>query len=86
MKTPYVPHLFGADALAKVADRLGWVTVGVASSIAWPKDDVWVEYDGIEYLLHGARQQGEHHIAPCISTPADQGQIDEALSRCQRRT
>lgn len=86
MKTPYVPHLFGADALAKVADRLGWVTVGVASSIAWPKDDVWVEYDGIEYLLHGARQQGEHHIAPCISTPADQGQIDEALSRLYRFT
>lgn len=86
MKTPYVPHLFGADALAKVADRLGWVTVGVASSIAWPKDDVWVEYGGVEYLLHGARQQGEHHIAPCISTPAGQDQVDEALSRLYRFT
>ncbi|WP_162634343.1 methylamine utilization protein MauJ [Ralstonia sp. GX3-BWBA] len=86
MKTPYVPHLFGADALAKVAGRLGWVTVGVASSIAWPKDDVWVEYDGVEYLLHGARQQGEHHIAPCISTPADRDHVDEALSRLYRFT
>ncbi|WP_459199276.1 methylamine utilization protein MauJ [Ralstonia pseudosolanacearum] len=86
MKTPYVPHLFGADALAKVAGRIGWVTVGVASSIAWPKDDVWVEYDGVEYLLHGARQQGEHHIAPCISTPADRDDVDEALSRLYRFT
>ncbi|WP_174975830.1 methylamine utilization protein MauJ [Burkholderia contaminans] len=86
MKTPYVPHLFGADALAKVAGRLGWVTVGVASSIAWPQDDVWVEYDGVEYLFHGARQQGEHRIAPCISTPADQDHIDEALSRLYRFT
>ncbi|AJX17092.1 hypothetical protein BW23_1164 [Burkholderia ubonensis MSMB22] len=65
---------------------MGWVTVGVASSIAWPQDDVWVEYDGVEYLFHGARQQGEHHIAPCISTPADQDHVDEALSRLYRFT
>jgi hypothetical protein len=84
MKTPYVPHLFGADALAKVANRGGWLTVGVASSIAWPEDDVWVEYDNAEYLLHGARQEGEHGIAPCISTPADRNQIDEALARLYR--
>lgn len=84
MKTPYVPHLFGADALAKVANRVGWLTVGVASSIAWPEDDVWVEYDNAEYLLHGASQEGEHRIAPCISTPADRNQIDEALTRLYR--
>ena len=52
MKTPYVTHLFGADALAKVQGRFGWLTVGVASSIAWPEDDVWVDYDGVESLLH----------------------------------
>lgn len=87
MRTPYVPHLFGADALAKVADRVGWLTVGVASSIAWTGDDVWVEYDNAEYLLHGARQEGERRNAPCISTPApDRDQIDEALSRLYRFT
>lgn len=86
MKTPYVPHLFGADALAKVQGRFGWLTVGVASSIAWPQDDVWVEYDGVEYLLHGARQEGDHRIAPCISTPSDQDHFDEALSRLYRFT
>ncbi len=49
MKTPYIPHIFGANALAKVQGRFGWLTVGVASSIAWPEDDVWIEYDGVEY-------------------------------------
>jgi hypothetical protein len=86
MKTPYVPHLFGADALAKLEGRFGWLTVGVAASIAWPEDDVWVEYDGVEYLFHGARQEGEHRIAPCISTPSDQAHVDEALSRLYRFT
>lgn len=86
MKTPYVPHLFGADALAKVEGRRGWLTVGVASSIAWPQDDVWVNYDGIEYLLHGVRQEGERFIAPCISTPASQDGLNEAQSRLYRLT
>ena len=84
MKTPYVPHLFGADALAKSADRAGWLTVGVASSIAWPVDDVWVQYDGSEYLLHGVRQEGERRIASSVSTPAVREEIDEALSRLYR--
>ncbi|VWC75880.1 hypothetical protein BLA39750_00867 [Burkholderia lata] len=70
--------------MAKVGDRIGWLTVGVASSVAWPEDDVWVEYDHTEYLLHGARLEGERRIAPCISTPADREQIDEALSRLYR--
>jgi hypothetical protein len=86
MKIPYVPHLFGADALAKVQGRFGWLTVGVASSIAWPEDDVWVNYDGVEYVLHGARHEGKHAIAPCISTPSDQNHVDEALSRLYRLT
>ncbi|WP_207001331.1 methylamine utilization protein MauJ [Trinickia mobilis] len=86
MKTPYVPHLFEADALAKVQGRVGWLTVGVVSSIAWSQDDVWVEYDGFEFLLHGVRQQGAHRIAPCISTPSDQDHVNEALSRLYRFT
>lgn len=86
MKTPYIPHLFGADALAKVQGRHGWLTVGVASSIAWPEDDVWVDYDGVEYVLHGAKQEGEHRIAPCISTPSDRDHVDGALSLLYRFT
>lgn len=86
MKTPYVPHLFGADAIAKVQGHFGWLTVGVASSIPWPEDDVWIEYDAFEYLLHGAEQKGEHSVSPCISTPSDQNHVDEALSRLYRFT
>jgi len=69
-----------------VQGRVGWLTVGVASSIAWPADDVWVSYDEIEYVLHGVRQEGNHVIAPCISTPSEQSHIDEALSRLYRFT
>jgi hypothetical protein len=86
MRTPYVPHLFGDDALTKVANRFGWVSAGVASSIAWPEDDVWVQYDGVEYLLQGAAQDGEQRLAPSISTPAERDQVDEALARLYRFT
>jgi hypothetical protein len=86
MKTPYVPHLFGADALAKVQGRFGWLTAGVASSIAWPEDDVWVNYDEFEYILHGAKQEGAHYVAPCISTPSERERVDDALARLYRFT
>ena len=86
MKTPYIQHLFGDDALAKVASHLGWLTVGVASSIAWPQDDVWLKYDGAEYLLHGARQEGDQLISPSISTPAKRNDSDDALARVYRFT
>lgn len=84
MRTPYVPHLFGVDALAKAAERIGWLTSGVASSIAWPVDDVWIQYDGSEYLLHGVREEGGRHIAQSVSTPSTREDIDEALSRLYR--
>lgn len=43
--TPYVPHLFGDAAQEKLRSTLGWLTAGVASSIPWPQEDVWVLYD-----------------------------------------
>lgn len=57
MKTLYVPHFFGDEALMKVHGRVGWLTVNVVSSIAWTEDDVLVEHDGVEYLLHGPGQE-----------------------------
>lgn len=86
MKTPYIPHYFGADAWAKVKDRVGWLTVGVASSIAWPQDDVLITYDGFEYALLGVRKEGDRLLAPCISTPSDQRHVEEALARLYRFT
>lgn len=84
MKTPYVPHMFGTEATAKTQGRVGWLTAGVVSSIAWPQEDVWLQYDGQEYLLRGAKQEGEMNISPCISTPCDHDHVDEALSRLYR--
>lgn len=86
MKTPYVPHLFGVAALAKTINNQhkGWLTARVASSIAWPQDDIWIEYNGVEYFLQGARIENGMNIAPSISTPSDFPSMDDALSRLYR--
>lgn len=84
MKTPYVPHYFGADAIRKAQDRIGWLTIGVVSSIAWPEDDVWVDYDGGEFFLHGVKKEGDRWNSPCISTPCAKADDDVALSRLFR--
>jgi hypothetical protein len=38
IKTPYIPHLFGAKAHSKLTEKQGWLTAGVSSSIAWPQE------------------------------------------------
>ncbi|MBL8224716.1 MAG: hypothetical protein JNM50_05240 [Chromatiales bacterium] len=78
--------MFGKEAWAQVRGRIGWLTVSVASSIPWPQDDVWVKYDGIEYLLHGVKQEGTTATGPCISTPTSEGRTDESLARLYRFT
>lgn len=83
MQTPYVPHLFGDAVKAKLKARQGWLTAGVASSVAWPQEDVWVEYDGQEYILRGAKV-GEESRPPCISTPCPRVDADAALTRVYR--
>jgi hypothetical protein len=80
MKTPYVPHLFGEAAQAKLKSTLGWLTAGVASSIAWPQEDVWVLYDSHEYVLRGTKG-GEDKRPPCISTPCARDEMDAAMTR-----
>ena len=86
MKTPYIPHYFGPDAKAKASSRSGWLTVGVVSSIPWPEDDVWLQYDGGEYFLHGVLGDGEQRHSPCISTPLAGSDKDGPLSRLYRFT
>jgi hypothetical protein len=80
IKTPYIPHLFGEAAQAKLKSKIGWLTAGVASSIAWPQEDVWVLYDGHEYVFRGTKG-GEGKQSPCISTPCAHGEIDAAMRR-----
>jgi hypothetical protein len=80
MKTPYIPHLFGTEAHRKLNEKQGWLTAGVSSSIAWPQDDVWVFYDGHEYVLHGIKSDDEKGT-PCLLTPTSQVLIEDATTR-----
>lgn len=80
MRTPYVHHCFGEAAHTKVKSTLGWLTAGVASSIPWPQEDVWLLYDGHEYLLQGAKGGGDRPV-PCISTPCAGSETDEGMAR-----
>jgi len=84
MKTPYIPHLFEEAVKEKLRARHGWLTVGVSSSIPWPQQDVWLEYDGHEYVLHGVGGNEEQR-PPCISTPcAQHDRRDEGYARLYR--
>jgi len=80
MKTPYVPHLFGEAAYAKLMSSFGWLTAGVDSSIPWPQDDVWVLYDSHEYVLRGTKGERDER-PPCISTPCAKAEMDAAITR-----
>ena len=59
MAAPYIPHYFGEAVEKKVRSRIGWLTAGVASSVPWPKDDVWVRYDGEDYIIRGTERNGK---------------------------
>jgi hypothetical protein len=80
IKTPYIPHFYGEAAQEKLNSRLGWLTAGVASSIAWPQEDVWVQYDSYEYVLRG-NKSGDDKCTPCISTPCANSETDASMRR-----
>ena len=85
MRISYIPHIVGEEAMAQVRGRRGWLSAGVTCSIAWPEQDVWLQYDGSEYILRGAQRPGDksHPPMPCIHTPAAT-QSDEELARLYR--
>lgn len=85
MRIPYIPHIVGEEAMAQVRGRRGWFSVGVTCSIAWPEQDVWLQYDGAEYILRGAKRPSDnkHPPVPCIHTPAPM-HSDEELARLYR--
>jgi hypothetical protein len=85
MKTPYVPHIFGEKVQHKLRCNHGWLTAGVASSIAWPTFDVCVVYAGDEYFLRGTKQN-DKFSAPCITIACKDGCQDEAIGKIYRFT
>lgn len=82
-RTPYVPHYFKEQIAARIGNRLGWLTAGIATSIPWPQDDVLVVYDGTEFLLRGAVVDGKS-ASPCINTPCKRDDYSEALAKVLR--
>lgn len=85
MKTLYVSHIFGEEVASRLRSRAGWLTAGVASSVAWPAVDVCVVYAGDEYFLCGTERDGKPS-PPCIMIACDTGIQDEALGKLFRFT
>ena len=86
MKTPYVPHTFGEDVNRRLCSRTGWLTAGVASSIPWPKFDVYIRYAGDEYFLRGSERDGKPS-PPGITIACDGDDCaDEAIAKIYRFT
>ena len=83
MQTPYVPHVFGEAVQQKLRSRIGWLTAAVASSIPWPKKDVWIRYAGDDFILRGT-ENGDQPTAPAITIPSDRGEIEDSLAKVYR--
>lgn len=81
---PYVQHEFGDVAEAHYGTHLGWLTVAVHSSIAWPQEDVRVVYDGDDYFLRGVRERGGHMSAPAITMRCNDESTNEVLAKIYR--
>lgn len=85
MRTPYVPHVFGEEVERKLRSRKGWLSAAVASSIPWPKKDVWIQYAGDDFILRGT-ENGQQPAAPAITAPGTPQQIEEGLAKVYRLT
>lgn len=85
MRTPYVPHVFGDAVERKFQSQMGWLSAAVASSIPWPKKDVWIQYAGDDFILRGT-ENGQKPTAPAITVPGMPEQIEEELAKIYRLT
>lgn len=85
MAGPYVPHHVGDAVDRKLRSRRGWLTAGVATSIPWPPSDVWVTYDGDDYILRGSKRN-EQPSPPGITVACDRDNVDDALKNVYRFT
>lgn len=83
MRTPYVPHVFGDRVGQQLRSRAGWLSAAIASSIPWPKKDVWIQYDGDHFFLRGT-ENGPQPSAPAITVPCNKTEIEPALARVYR--
>ena len=85
MQIPYVRHIFGEEVTRKLSVPRGWLTAGVASSIAWPSADICVQYAGDDYFLRGSERGGQPS-PPGITVACRQEASEEALAKIYRFT
>lgn len=85
MQTPFIPHVFGEPVERFLRSRIGWVSAAVASSIPWPKKDVWIKYGGDDFVLRGT-ENGEQARAPAITVPGSRDQVEQCLGKIYRLT
>lgn len=83
MRAPYIPHVFGEEVREKLQSRRGWFCAAVASSVPWPKKDVWIQYGGDDFILRGTENEAEP-TAPSISVPKGTLSAEEILAKVYR--
>jgi hypothetical protein len=86
LKTPYTAHAFGEEVHQRLRSRRGWLTAGIASSIAWPSLDVCVTYAGDDYFLRGSECDGKPSPPGITIACNDADEADEAISKIYRFT
>lgn len=83
MRTPYIPHIFGDAVHQLLRSKRNWFSAAVASSIAWPKKDVWIKYAGDDFVLLGT-DNSEQPTAPSISMSMEPLSPEEILAKIYR--
>lgn len=81
---PYVAHEFGENAESHYGSAMGWLTAACSASIAWPQEDVRVNYDGDDYFLRGVRDRNGHRSGPAITMRCTQGNDNEVMGKILR--
>jgi hypothetical protein len=86
LKTPYIAHTFGEEVYRRLRSRRGWLTAGIASSIAWPSLDVCVTYAGDEFFLRGSERDGKPSPPGITIACNEANESDDAISKIYRFT
>lgn len=81
---PYILHEFGENAEAHYGTARGWLTAACYASIAWPQEDVRLNYDGDDYFLRGARDRNGHRSTPAITMRCQRGRENEVMGKILR--
>lgn len=85
MRTPYISHIFGEAVEQLLRSRRSWFSAAVASSVAWPKKNVWINYAGDDFVLLGT-EDGEQPSAPSISIALAPLSPEAVLAKIYRLT